>query len=255
MKKVAISVLIVFCFAFVSGPPVLQGDGKFIKGHKIEEGYYVSIRECADSVPDPVKPAEKISLPQLYLMFSDGWDDKPVFEVFHLDTIRRRAFRSYCAARTTGPMIDVYTNQLPEVLFVNRKLGFLYGTSMAYRYYPFMYRTEDGGKTWALLTSSELGTMHSFSGEQFHMFGEKQGIIIWSVGRASEQTYSLTSDGGATWTVHAIKTAEDAYLTNTTYTMDGLTMTFAVNGKKENEPVRTIVMRSTDFGRTFKELK
>lgn len=254
MKKFAFISFVVIGFAFVSDPPVLQGDGKFVTGHKIGEGYYVSIRECPDSIRDRKDTTKMWSSKQLYLMFSDGRDDNPVFAYYHLDTIRRRAFREYVLEAEDPYMNNYYGNDMPELCFINRNLGFMYGTEMSYAFYPYVYRTEDGGKSWKLFTSKELGAQLPLNGQSFHMYNEKDGIIVWG-SQPDKLLYSLTADGGLSWQANTRWIGKGARLDDITYTINGVTLTYSVNGGPEKTPEKTIVIRSTDYGKSFMELK
>lgn len=151
-----------------------------------------------------------------------------------------------------------------SIWFVNRNLGFFYGFIMAEKFFPFLYRTEDGGKSWNLVLGSEKGGFQ-FERHEFMMFNERQGIAFYTdnstknllkrvvLKHNKRLRYYLTDDGGITWKykkkrlkrVRLYKTIKNESCIQPTGTIE-----FKCITRKEGKP--DLVLRSTNFGKSFK---
>ena len=245
MKRYSLLFLLIF-------PAFIPDKGRYVTGQKIEEGYHVCVRERCNNVNGDTTCIA-------FLNFEDGSDAHWPFASYRIDSIQKIALRNYFSEDTVTwkTRIDFYTGT-PQVRFVNRNLGFMYGTNGSLMYWPFMYRTEDGGKSWTLLIQRDLGASLVIDPEQFYMFNEKQGIIVWQNGSAVDQAYSITSDGGKTWTRGWVKTGYyNASLTTVAFSKQGeVTMMFqGVYSEEKGAVQQSSVYKSTDFGKSFRELK
>jgi hypothetical protein len=92
-----------------------------------------------------------------------------------------------------------------HISFTDELNGFLYGYGTIYTYYPFIYRTADGGKTW---TRIELNTGQLYK-NSFYMFDAQHGIAISNSGHGNTYDYFITSDGGVTWQKQSITANAD----------------------------------------------
>ncbi|MFN5844243.1 MAG: WD40/YVTN/BNR-like repeat-containing protein, partial [Flavobacteriia bacterium] len=111
-------------------------------------------------------------------------DDGKTFTLCNLDTL---------TARLEGPLSSPSLN----LHFVNKDLGFIYGFSAVYAFYPLLFRTDDGGKTWQTIYAGGMGT--PFRRSDFFMFNTSQGIIVNNWNSQPDFHYMLTQDGGKTW--------------------------------------------------------
>jgi hypothetical protein len=148
-----------------------------------------------------------------------------------------------------------------NILFVNRYLGFLYGNLTGYMFYPFLFRTEDAGKTWQRIKLNTAGT--PFRKSDFFMFNETRGIQFNNWNSEPIIKYSLTSDGGKTWKNRTFKISRNDFrLLNAApylseiYSTDGsVTLILTNPDEKTGKISKTAIIHSTDFGETFKEIK
>jgi photosystem II stability/assembly factor-like uncharacterized protein len=145
--------------------------------------------------------------------------------------------------------------------FVNKDLGFIYGFSAVYAFYPLLFRTDDGGKTWQTIYAGGMGT--PFRRSDFFMFNTSQGIIVNNWNSQPDFHYMLTQDGGKTWKQCTYKISRndirilnaDGYLSEV-YSEDGrVTVIFNNNDKGNRGSGIVHVIQSTDHGKTFRELK
>ncbi|MBK7763713.1 MAG: hypothetical protein IPI46_10130 [Bacteroidetes bacterium] len=148
-----------------------------------------------------------------------------------------------------------------NIHFVNKDLGFIYGYSAVYAFYPILFRTNDGGKTWQTIFAGGIGT--PFRRSDFFMFNESKGIIVNNWNSEPVFNYMLTLDGGKSWKQHSFNISQnDIRIMNAegalseVYSEDGhVTIIFRSpdNGKRGSGKI--LVIQSKDYGKTFKELK
>ncbi|MFM1810478.1 MAG: Photosynthesis system assembly factor [Bacteroidota bacterium] len=148
-----------------------------------------------------------------------------------------------------------------NIHFVNKDLGFIYGYSAVYAFYPILFRTDDGGITWQTIYAGEIGTPLRRS--DFFMFNEQKGIIVNNWSNEPNFNYMLTDDGGKTWRQCTFKTSRtdirilnaDGFLSAVYSEKGHVTILFTSpdNGKRGSGNI--LVIQSMDFGKTFKELK
>ncbi|MFZ5471610.1 MAG: WD40/YVTN/BNR-like repeat-containing protein [Myxococcota bacterium] len=141
-----------------------------------------------------------------------------------------------------------------SIQFVSPTTGFLYGYTTGYGYFPFLYRTADAGKTWQRLALSR-GADPRLRRNNFFMFDDKRGIVLtnWDV-------YFITQDGGVTWSQRQfmLKPVRNGHL-EPFYTTSGQ-VTVVIRHpdypSRDSEAHRQVrVLRSDDFGATFRELR
>lgn len=143
-----------------------------------------------------------------------------------------------------------------NIQFVNDSVGFFYGTAIGYGYCAFVFRTDNGGRTWQQLHITKE-SYYTIAPHQFYMFNEQQGIAL---ARLSKDTmsYYLTDDGGRTWQSHNISLnglQHEGFL-RPVYSADG-NVVFVVERPFHKGRTSKIygVLRSQDHGKTFKVLK
>ncbi|MBL7767108.1 MAG: hypothetical protein JNJ58_13495 [Chitinophagaceae bacterium] len=183
---------------------------------------------------------------QIQLKYTN--DDGKTFTLCNLDSV---------LAALKGPLSS------PElhIHFVNKHLGFIYGYSAVYAFYPILFRTDDGGKTWQTIFAGITG--NPFRRSDFFMFNESDGIIVSNWDHGNNFNYMLTHDGGKTWKPRTFKISrKDIRILNAegmlseVYSEDGhvtVMFTNADGGKRGSGNIH--IIQSTDFGRTFRELK
>ena len=254
MKKLAI-LLPLLSSVLINKPP-----GKFVKMDKVDDDFYVVLRETVDS-------SQKYPMRRYKLCFEHaywGEDNYSSYYIYDMDSIMDEARRKYCLkdGDTLTDLNSSFFNYggVPQIEFVSRELGFMYGTSMVYAYYPFVYRTADGGHTWTFYTSKELAEARGIMGmplEHFHMFDDKHGIILWSWDAVS-QHYSLTSDGGVTWNHHSFllpSVGKCVQLEHVTFTgVSNVTLVYVVSDCKDSKSSDTRIMKSENYGKSFRRL-
>lgn len=148
-----------------------------------------------------------------------------------------------------------------NIHFVNKNLGFIYGYSTVYAFYPILFRTEDGGNTWQTIFAGSIGT--PFRRSDFFMFNETKGIIVNNWSNEPNFNYMLTNDGGKTWKQHTFKISQknirimnaDGMLSEV-YSEDGnVTIIFTTPDKGNRGSAKNLIIHSTNYGKTFRELK
>ena len=147
-----------------------------------------------------------------------------------------------------------------SISFIDRSVGFIYGYASAYAYYPFLFRTEDGGKTWQTIFANTIDC--PLRRGDFYMFNEKKGILILNWNSQPNFNYMITEDGGESWQQKSYTISrddirilnEDSMLT-THYSPSGLVMIrFNNHDPKATNKLKSLIIQSTDFGQTFVEL-
>ncbi len=175
-------------------------------------------------------------------------DDGKTFSLCTLDSV---------LAKLEGPLSPASLN----IQFVNKSLGFIYGYSAIYAFYPVLFRTDDGGKTWQTIYAGGTGTPLRRS--DLFMFNETKGIIVNNWNNEPFFHYMLTADGGKTWEQHRYKISRkdirilnaDGML-NEVYSEDGVVTIVFTNPDGGNRGSGVLhVIQSTDHGKTFRELK
>jgi photosystem II stability/assembly factor-like uncharacterized protein len=110
-------------------------------------------------------------------------------------------------------MKPYYSNKIPDSLlkssgnpienidihFLDKQYGFVFGNEVGYAFYPFILKTENGGKTWQrqLFSNGAIGS--PILSDNFFMFDKQKGITIANWGDESKFNYYITEDGGKTW--------------------------------------------------------
>ena len=183
---------------------------------------------------------------QIQLKYTD--DDGKTFSLCNLDSVLIKL-----RGVLNTPSLNIH--------FVNKNLGFIHGYATVYAFYPILFRTEDGGKTWQTISAGQMGT--PFRRSDFFMFNESKGIIVNNWNNEPYFNYMLTEDGGKTWKQHTFKTSRKNIrilnaegLLSEVYSEDGhvtILFTNPDNGKRGSGIIH--IIQSTDFGKTFKELK
>lgn len=148
--------------------------------------------------------------------------------------------------------------------FISVNTGFIYGYEHGFGFFPKLYKTVDGGKTWNSVLFEAIKPICPLSKSSFHMFNQKQGIIIvnpakYQVGKEYHQNhfdYFITNDGGLTWEKKSLDlTNQNIEVVNYE---DSIQSIFKQNGTIVSiisKDDKTVVLRSDDFGATFKVLK
>ncbi len=136
---------------------------------------------------------------------------------------------------------------------------YVYGTEMGYGFFPYMFITTDGSKSWQpiLFTTDDMriGRMDlSMEKGTVHMYSEQEGIIMQVV--RFRDTYELvvlrTEDGWKTYKErrHEIKGLAFSRLRKFTYNVyaDGV-----IEVTNDRNPIN-LIFQSTDHGKSFNPL-
>jgi photosystem II stability/assembly factor-like uncharacterized protein len=175
-------------------------------------------------------------------------DDGKTFSLCNLDSV---------LFALKGPLSTPSLN----IHFVNKRLGFIYGYSAVYAFYPILFRTDDGGKTWQTIYAGGMGT--PFRRSDLFMFNETKGIIVNNWNNEPNFNYMITDDGGKTWKQHSFKIRQnDIRIMNAdgalseVYSEDGYVTIIFTNPDNGNRGSgNVLVIQSKDYGKTFKELQ
>ena len=161
----------------------------------------------------------------------------------------------------------VYTMSNPikfYMKFISVNTGFIYGYESGYGEFPLLYKTADAGKTWKRTLFKEGESLSTIDEDDFHMFNQKQGIMIVNPIYYNSKTkynvnqfdYFITKDGGLTWEKKIVD------LTKVNVTISNYNDDVQNIYKKEgtiisiiSDTEKTIVLRSNDFGESFKVLE
>lgn len=160
--------------------------------------------------------------------------------------------------------------------FTDSLNGFIFGNEMGYGYWPFLFKTTNGGKNWErkLFKPSEGGV--PILKDNFFMFDTQRGILIQNRNNVKQLlngktkvslVYYLTKDGGETWTEKSfplktrnIRLENSEYFLKCAYTKNGeiniqvLRPPWASpKGKREAKDRITVTLNSKDYGLSFVE--
>jgi hypothetical protein len=147
--------------------------------------------------------------------------------------------------------------------FLNQDLGFLYGYEVGFGYFPFLLKTTDGGQSFQRVLFKKGKGRCPFLKHSFFMFDKQNGIAITNWASKAIFHYQITSDGGDTWEKRAFDTGRsditvynaDRRLTSV-FTVDGeITTVIASSTESLSTKGKDLVLKSEDFGETFRILK
>lgn len=148
-----------------------------------------------------------------------------------------------------------------SIFFINDSTGFFTESGGCYASYNWLFRTSDRGENWTFIDSGSRTDGNSFqmlNNQSFYMFNEKEGIIVWELLDGSI-VYSLTSDGGLTWsqkTQNMFHKEEHHEVESISFSASGqITIVCAKNYVRETERQPVRVIQSTNYGKSFKLLK
>ena len=160
--------------------------------------------------------------------------------------------------------------------FTDSKNGFIYGNEMGYGYWPFLFKTSDGGRHWNRILFKEVQSGTELFKDHFYMFDKQRGILIHNVDNVKRKLgkeikyfqYYLTNDGGSTWTkrtfrlkqAKGLRIENNPYFMNCSFNNKGevevqiLRPPWAVaEGKRKVKDRLSLLLKSEDFGKNFKE--
>ncbi|MDH4474301.1 MAG: hypothetical protein QE487_16975 [Fluviicola sp.] len=149
--------------------------------------------------------------------------------------------------------------RLNSILFTNDSVGFITLTGGCYMYNNRLYRTTNKGKQWERVDlGKESYNSSQLSGENFQMFDEQRGIIIWQI-EEDHLTYSITTDSGINWSFQKQKLPFESISHNAAieviyFTQNG-EVTLITRYRQQNGTDKTAVLQSIDFGKSFNLLK
>jgi hypothetical protein len=149
--------------------------------------------------------------------------------------------------------------RLNSILFTNDSIGFITLTGGCYMYNNRLYRTTDKGRNWEMVDLDSVSNSPAhLSGENFQMFDEQRGIIIWQI-KEDFLTYSTTSNAGLNWTSHKLQLSFESVLRLASierifFTQDG-EATLIARYREEDGNYKTAVLQTIDYGKTFNLLK
>jgi hypothetical protein len=169
---------------------------------------------------------------------------------------------SYCNIDTIKQTLNEGVNHRNiHIRFVDNSLGFIYGCSGNEKNKPFLFRTEDGGVTWSIIFANEIST--PLRRNDFYMFSNLKGILITNWNSQPYFNYSITEDGGKTWSKKSFKISQIDFqisnndeLLSAVYT-DQAEVTIRLSKPDSGNPSSSefIIIQSIDYGQTFKELR
>lgn len=163
-----------------------------------------------------------------------------------------------------------------HLFFTDAQHGFIYGNEMGYGFWPFLFKTDDGGKHWErkLFKPYQGGT--EINQDNFYMFDNKRGILIYNTdnrvkfveGTKQYFKYYITDDGGDTWKkkklklkhAQGLRIENNHYFMHCSFTSKGevtakiLRAPWAsARGKREIKDRIRLIISSKDFGHHFAE--
>lgn len=146
------------------------------------------------------------------------------------------------------------------IFFVNDSVGFFTETGGCYASYNWLFRTSDGGLTWTFIETGSRTDGNSFdmlNNQSFYMFNETQGIIVWEI-KEGNLVYSITSDGGLTWTMKSqavVKSSSPLEIQSILFSAEGqITVAFSEQYVFESNRKNSTLVQSNNFGQSFKKL-
>ena len=149
------------------------------------------------------------------------------------------------------------------IQFINTQIGYLYGYDIGFAYYPFVFKTIDGGKHWERIIFAEEASGFPLSSGNFHMFSEEKGIFVYDWSNISELTYFTTKDGWKTKKEIKLKTMINSSKNEMDYN-DPINCSFGKNGEvtiklnaynSDSYDDNSIFLISKNFGESFKTKK
>ena len=134
----------------------------------------------------------------------DGTDQALTPAIDLIDAVRKT---SGAALQGHGRIAEL------NVQFVDRQVGFLYGFELGYGYFPFLFRTADGGRSWtssAPHKKGDPGWSYPFRRSDFFMFDGSRGIALTGGNDDTGLRYFITTDSGVSWTKKEFKLSRPA---------------------------------------------
>lgn len=150
-----------------------------------------------------------------------------------------------------------------NIHFLDAQYGFIFGNECGYAFYPFILKTENGGKSWKRVLF-EKGTIGPpLISDNFFMFDKDKGITIGNWNDESKFTYYLTTDGGESWKKKAFNIKNKDFRTMNVSRLQSVV--FNESGKitvilfdidlQQHRDNSVMILKSSDFGRNFEIVK
>jgi len=149
----------------------------------------------------------------------------------------------------------VYT---PSIFFLNKNIGFVYGSFKAYGDKPFILRTVNGGKSWQK-TDSLPHCIYGIRRGDFSMMDTQHGFFFLphQYGVEDSVSYFITKNQGQTWQQKRIPlNVKDYDVVKYDVLFDKYgQITIVVYLMNATNLNKFIIFQSTNFGETFSILK
>jgi hypothetical protein len=145
----------------------------------------------------------------------------------------------------------------PNIYFIDNTTGFIYGNEKGYGAYPFVLRTNDGGKSWKAMDSLVWGG-HGIQREDFAFLGKQYlFILLPEIDWRNKIHYAVSYDLGEHWVKKII------VIENNNYELYGCGVQASQNGvitltafmSKVNDTEKHIIFQSRDYGNSFRVYK
>ncbi|MBO6515828.1 MAG: hypothetical protein JJ975_04680 [Bacteroidia bacterium] len=144
--------------------------------------------------------------------------------------------------------------------FLSPSTGFVYGYQSGYGHTPFIFKTNDSGKHWKRVLFEKSEWAAPLRKDDFFMFNDKQGIVMCNLHNVKSLVYYLTNDGGITWEKQKFRMREttlkikndDAYLSTICSSNGKVTCVVKEPDLNYGRNTRVYILRSDDFGSTFR---
>ncbi len=165
-------------------------------------------------------------------------------------------------------IIQIDSLELPQcvvpnsIFFLNDSVGFLTAAGGCYLSYNGLFRTTDRGHSWQSifldLKEEDAGSLHlsRICNDNFHMYDDLRGMIVWKI-IDYKIWYSVTNDGGLTWTLRSETVApSNTHLNNIEivhFSDLGLATLIVRNYNAQSQ--HTVVYQFTDYGEHFRLLR